>query len=210
MNLVDVRFSCPVLCIDNFLGDDEAAKVLRECIDLRKVYVRGKVFDGPTTTKRDPEYRTNDVVALTHVFRDDQDRSDILTLMKQTLWSEQYRPLWHDGYSIFDIINYSTWHEAVVSRYGNGHFYKKHRDTRWDHVTYRLVTLIYYVNKEPQEFTGGTLVLWDDDRSARIEPKHNRAVVFPSFVYHEVEPVAGAGDGWADARFSLNYWIGFR
>jgi SM-20-related protein len=130
--------------------------------------------------------------------------------MKQKIWTEECRSLWHDGYSIFDIINYSTWQEAAVSRYGDGNFYKKHQDTRRDHITYRLVTLVYYVNKIPRHFTGGSLVLWHENESVRIEPRHNRAVVFPSFTPHEVEVVEMEDGCWDEARFSLNYWMGFR
>jgi Rps23 Pro-64 3,4-dihydroxylase Tpa1-like proline 4-hydroxylase len=53
-------------------------------------------------------------------------------------------------------------------------------------------------------------VLWEDDQSVRVEPRHNRAVIFPSFTFHEVEQVSMGSDGWDQARFSLNYWLGFR
>jgi SM-20-related protein len=98
----------------------------------------------------------------------------------------------------------------VISRYGNGEFYKKHQDTRRDHITYRLVTIIYYLQRLPQRFAGGSLILWEGNDSVKIEPKHNRAVVFPSFTLHEVESVSVSSEKWEDARFSLNYWIGFR
>ena len=106
-------------------------------------------------------------------------------------------------------MNYATWHEVVVSRYGEGDFYKKHRDTLWDDITRRIVTLVYYVNKEPKGFTGGSLDLWDSTRKISIEPKNNFAVVFPSFAYHEVEMVRMDTERWDMARFSVNYWLGF-
>ena len=209
MNISRQPFSAPVLCIDDFLLEDEAERVLQECIDLKKIYMPARVFDGPTASKIDPTYRVNEVVYLDEVFRGAPERSDILSIIKKKMWSEECRRLWHDGYYIFDIINYSTWQEAVISRYGNGEFYKKHQDTRRDHITYRLVTLIYYVNRVPEQFTGGSLILWQDAESLRIEPKHNRAVVFPSFTVHEVENVLIDSDKWEDGRFSLNYWMGF-
>ena len=93
------------------------------------------------------------------MFRASPERSDILGIIKQKVWTEECKTLWHEGDYIFDIINYSTWQEAVVSRYGDGAFYKKHHDTRRDHITYRLVTLVYYVNRLPEQFTGGSLIL---------------------------------------------------
>lgn len=210
MKITRPDFPAPVLCIDDFLAEEEAQQVLQECIDLKKVYMPAAVFDGPSATKIDKNYRDNEAVYLHEIFRAAPERSDILRIIKRKIWTEECKTLWNDGYHIFDIINYSTWQEAVISRYGDGDFYKKHRDTRRDHITYRLVTLVYYVNRVPEEFTGGALVLWDKDESARLEPKHNRAVVFPSFVFHEVEKVDMTSDEWEQGRFSLNYWMGFR
>jgi 2OG-Fe(II) oxygenase superfamily len=212
MNITRPSFCSPLLCIDDFLPEEDAQRVLQECIDLKKVYMPATVFDGPTATKIDKSYRENEVVYLDDVFRGAPERSEILGLLKEKIWTEECKTLWHDGYYIFDTINYSTWQEAVVSRYGDGCFYKKHRDTRRDNITYRLVTLVYYVNRLPEKFSGGTLVLWQEKgkESARVEPRHNRAVVFPSFVFHEVEKVSMPSDEWDEGRFSINYWIGFR
>jgi Rps23 Pro-64 3,4-dihydroxylase Tpa1-like proline 4-hydroxylase len=203
-------FPSPVLCIDGFLPEEDSQKVLQECIELKKLYVQAPVFDGPDATKVDREYRDNEALYLDDVFRAAPERSDILSIIKEKVWTEECKTLWHEGYSIFDVINYSTWHEAVISRYGNGAFYKKHHDIRRDHITYRLVTLVYYVNRLPEQFTGGSLILLEDDESLRLEPKHNRAVVFPSFTFHEVEPVSMSSEEWDSGRFSLNYWMGFR
>jgi hypothetical protein len=209
MDVFRPPFCAPILCIDNFLIEEDAERVLQECIDLKKVYMPARVFDGPSATKIDEKYRKNEVVYLNDVFRSAPERSDILTIIKKKVWTEECKRLWHEGYYIFDIINYSTWHEAVISRYGDCGFYKKHQDTRWDHITYRLVTLVYYINKVPEQFTSGSLILWHGDESVRVEPKHNRAVVFPSFTFHEVENVRMRSENWDGGRFSVNYWMGF-
>jgi hypothetical protein len=210
MNISRPPFRSPVLCIDEFLPEEDAQCILRECVDLKKIYMPARVFDSLNSTKFDPEYRSNDVVYLGDVFRSCPERSDILRIMKTKIWSPECRELWHEGYYIFDIINYSTWQEAVISRYGNRGFYRRHQDTRRDHITYRLVTIVYYIHRTDAQFMGGTLVLWEGDESLRIEPKHNRAVVFPSFTFHEVESVCMGSDDWKCGRFSLNYWVGFR
>jgi hypothetical protein len=210
VNISRPPFSAPLLCIDNFLLEEEAQKVLQECIDLKKVYMPARIFDGPTATKVDRKYRYNEVAYLDDLFRSAPERSDILTILKRKIWTEECRKLWHEGYYIFDVINYSTWQEAVISRYGDSGFYKRHQDTRRDHITYRLVTMVYYVNGIPERFTGGSLTLWQGDDSVKVEPKHNRAVVFPSFTVHEVEKVDMSSDKWEDGRFSINYWMGFR
>jgi Rps23 Pro-64 3,4-dihydroxylase Tpa1-like proline 4-hydroxylase len=69
--------------------------------------------------------------------------------------------------------------------------------------------LVYYLHRLPQQYTGGSLVLWEGNDSVTLEPKHNRAILFPSFVLHEVEKVSVSSERWEDARFSLNYWMGF-
>lgn len=203
-------FNSPILLIDDFLLEEDAQRVLQECIDLKKIYLPARVFDGPNATKIDQSYRKNEVVYLDDVFRSSPERSDILSIVKKKIWTEECKKLWHEGYYIFDIINYSTWQESVISRYGNCEFYKRHQDTRRDHITYRLVTLVYYINRIPEQFTGGSLILWHDQEHIRVEPKHNRAVVFPSFTFHEVESVHMSSEKWEDGRFSLNYWMGFR
>jgi hypothetical protein len=210
MNIARPKSDTPIILIDNFLSEEDAQRVLQECLDLKKVYMPAKVFDGPTATKIDLNYRNNEVVYLDDVFRSAPGRSDILNIIKNRIWSDECKKLWHEGYYVFDVINYSTWQEAVISRYGNSEFYKRHQDTRRDHITYRIVTLVYYVNKVPEQFMGGALILWDGNRSVTVEPKHNRAVVFPSFTFHEVESVYMKSDSWEDGRFSINYWIGFR
>jgi hypothetical protein len=132
MNVQKPSFRCPVLCIDDFLSEEDAQKVLQECIDLKKIYMPARIFDGPNATKIDLQYRDNEVVYLDDVFRELPERSDILTIIKRRIWTDECRALWHEGYSIFDAINYSTRQEAVISRYGACGFYKRHQDTRRD------------------------------------------------------------------------------
>jgi len=202
-------FPAPVLCIDDFLKADEADAILRESQDLRRVYMPARVFDGPNATREDPTVRSNEVVYLDDVFRGAPERSDILRILKRRIWDDDCRALWHDGYSLLDVINYATWHEIVLSRYGDSTFYGPHQDTRFDRITARLVTLVYYVNATPAGFDGGELTLWEGAERMALQPRHNRAIVFPSFVSHEVAPVRMTGSRWEDGRFSVNYWLGF-
>src|SRR5215472_18167014 len=102
-------FRSPILCIDDFLLEEDAQRVLQECIDLKKIYMPAKVFDGPNATKFDQRYRKNEVIYLDEVFRSAPERSDILRIIKRKIWTDECRRLWHEGDFIFDIINYSTW-----------------------------------------------------------------------------------------------------
>lgn len=103
--------------------------------------------------------------------------------------------------------------ELVVHR--DGGFYRVHIDTRTDDErakerSDRLVSAVFYLNREPKRFDGGELAIHAFDGSGiaqRIAPAHNRLVAFASFVPHEVLPVHLEGDSFADARFAVNCWI---
>src|SRR5262250_204588 len=98
MNVSRPAFRSPVLCIDDFLSEEDAQCILRECIDLKKVYLPARVFDGPHASKLDPSYRSNDAVCLGDVFRGHPERSDILRIMKAKIWAPECRALWHEDY----------------------------------------------------------------------------------------------------------------
>jgi 2OG-Fe(II) oxygenase superfamily len=148
------------------------------------------------------------VVYLGDVFRGAPERSDILSIIKKKIWTEECRTLWHEGY-------FST---SSITRHG-----KKLRsrdmvmatfmeDTRTQETITSPVgwsRSFTNVNRTPEQFTGGSLTLWESDQRLRVEPRHNRAVLFPSFTFHEVEPVHMNSEKWEDGRFSLNYWMGF-
>ncbi len=212
MTIAELEFPTRILCIDDWLPEADAQKVLQECIDLKKVYMPAKVFDGPNESKVNTAYRRNDVVYLNDVFRSAPERSDILETMRKHVWSPEMRALWAKGGYLTEIINTCNWVESVLSRYGNCDFYGKHKDTRPDNAHLRLMTLVYYVNKEPEKFSGGALTFWDGEKSLKVAPKHNRLVVFPSTLMHEVENTRVEDDDTAfeNGRFSLNYWLGYK
>ena len=63
-----LNFLHPFYASMTFLPPKNSQRVLQECIDLKKVYMPAKVFDGPTATKIDLNYRKNEVVYLNDVF----------------------------------------------------------------------------------------------------------------------------------------------
>jgi Rps23 Pro-64 3,4-dihydroxylase Tpa1-like proline 4-hydroxylase len=105
--------------------------------------------------------------------------------------------------------------ECSVVAHGDGDFYKPHIDTRTGdpatqgkHV--RLLSCVYYLNREPPAFSGGELVLHklgSSDPAATIAPRHDRLAVFPAFIPHEVLPIACPSGAFADSRFSINCWL---
>ena len=103
--------------------------------------------------------------------------------------------------------------ELELLAYGDGDFFTPHIDT----LTYagnvaqinRRLSLIYYLHSRPSRFTGGRLRLLGigSARSIAIVPVHDSLLAFPSFVPHEVEPVACPGSDFADRRFAINIWL---
>lgn len=115
------------------------------------------------------------------------------------------------GVPPFDIARIET--EVCAQR--SGSYFAKHIDTdtrepRRPLATDRLISAVYYFPQEPPAFSGGQLILYDfvgRSEAARIEPKRNRLVAFPSFVCHEVTPITADHDTLAGARWSVNCWL---
>lgn len=99
-----------------------------------------------------------------------------------------------------------------MAAHRDGDFFKTHVDTvtgRERGGEVRMVSAVYYFFRQPKAFSGGELLIRDPRGGAQhaIEPQHDRLVVFPSFLPHEVLPVSVPGNAFADARFSVNCWL---
>lgn len=81
----------------------------------------------------------------------------------------------------------------------------------------RVLSAVYYFHSEPKAFSGGQLRLYPfgpipaagDPAPANyveLEPVHNSLVAFPSWVPHEVRPIAVPSGEFRDYRFAVNCW----
>ena len=61
----------------------------------------------------------------------------------------------------------------------------------------------------PKGFSGGDLRIGSltSDEVVDIEPEHNKLVIFPSFVPHEVLRIDRPSGRFADSRFAVNLWL---
>lgn len=199
------KFENPqVWIVDNFLPEHEADAVYKECVALEPVYRDAEVLGAKVGESRsDEKIRRNQVVYLDDVFRNNVKRCKIFNLVRDGVYKQS--ALWSEGHTGFEMINYATRWETVLSRYGNGDFYDYHRD--YNHAkANRLVTAIYYANNG--KFTGGHLDV--KGLGMGIAPVHNRLVVFNSGAYHAVERTVIEDDSFANGRFSVNIWMGFQ
>lgn len=105
--------------------------------------------------------------------------------------------------------------ESSLCVHRDGDYFHRHIDlfaaARRRHATHdRIATLVWYLNARPKGFTGGELVLHPllgDAPPTPIVPEHDRLVIFPAYLPHEVTEVTVPNDRFADARFSINCWL---
>lgn len=128
----------------------------------------------------------------------------ITELIEKNAWKpEMVETLKQTGDSLFQSLLYTDTSQMLLSKYENGDHYDWHRD-------YSLTaTMNYMVAKEPLKFKGGDFIFggWDEKTELkRIEFKNNRLLIFPSRVWHKVEPVTDFKGHAQEARFTIQYW----
>lgn len=116
----------------------------------------------------------------------------------------------------------ATGFELELIAHGDGAFYNRHIDLftgtneRGGNAgTDRLISLVYYLNREPKGFQGGALRLYPEVNPALIStssavdfvPEHGVAVAFSSWLPHEVLPVSCPSGQFRDCRFAINCWV---
>lgn len=147
----------------------------------------------------------------------DYRQSLVLSRMLFTPWRDRvettFAPLLPDilrefGMKAFDVARY----EIELVRHNDGDFYRRHIDTKVgpSEKARRAISLVYYFHAEPKAFEGGALRIYSLNRNdifTDVEPKQNRLVAFPSWVPHEVMPIACPSRRFADSRFAINCWV---
>lgn len=112
--------------------------------------------------------------------------------------------------------------ELELSAYGDGAHFFPHVDITLgkpaagetlDHDR-RMFSAVYYFHRRPKGFAGGELNLFgftpagnEDVSGVAIEPDDNSLVIFPSWVPHQVQPVACRSQRFEDHRFAVNCWL---
>ena len=215
----------PHYVIDDFLNPRAAKQVLQECIDLEPFYGQAKIVSDAKEASHPKEckeceinfdhfrntMRDNRIVMLDHIYKKKRKNSYTLQHLHSTIISDQFKKFAEHSEHIFPILNFVNSSESMVSRYGKCDFYGWHHDSSPPTKEYRVVTISYYINKEPLAFDGGSLLLLYPDgvKYKEVVPKHNRAVIFTGEQDHSVQYVNLEGKKWEDGRFSVQFWLGF-
>ncbi|HXC55725.1 MAG TPA: 2OG-Fe(II) oxygenase [Rhizomicrobium sp.] len=108
--------------------------------------------------------------------------------------------------------------ELELVAHGDGAFYRRHSDLQRDAAAKGLANIrrlsgVYYFHALPRAFSGGALRLHeilpagDTPSFVDVAPVHNSLVFFPSWMPHEVMPVACPSRRFSDSRFAINCWF---
>jgi Rps23 Pro-64 3,4-dihydroxylase Tpa1-like proline 4-hydroxylase len=117
------------------------------------------------------------------------------------------------GMEEFSIVNV----EGQITASNDGDFFHSHTDNGDPKVASRELTFVYFFHREPKQFSGGELRVYDSALYAPthgvkgsyqvIVPQQNQIVFFPCSVQHEITPVECPSSLFADSRFTLNGWL---
>lgn len=107
--------------------------------------------------------------------------------------------------------------ESQTTASNDGDFFRCHSDNGAPEVATREVTFVYFFHREPKEFSGGELRVYDSSPESdgypatsncrTIVPEQNQLVLFPSRLSHEITPVECPSGKFADSRFTVNGWL---
>jgi Rps23 Pro-64 3,4-dihydroxylase Tpa1-like proline 4-hydroxylase len=184
--------------IDNFLTPAENQQLFDYVCQKQADFV-------PTTTSTNADnYRRSLVLHSFPEFR------ELIVNKIQKLIPDVWAKLNMEPFPIGQI-------ESQLTMHNDGNFYKVHNDNGSPDTATRILTYVYYFNREPKAFSGGDLVIYDSkiqgkyyvkgDTFKTVEPRNNVIVFFHSRYMHEVLPVRCDSKEFADSRFTINGWV---
>jgi hypothetical protein len=170
----------PVVVVDNFYDDRACQLIWQELCFLNN---DNKLL-GPTETGSALDSTTNVPlkknvgITLDEIYLD-RNVSNILKENRKIFFDE-IADCFIDFNVFFRYLRASNLDTTIVQYYENSGFYKSHTDGA-------TITAIAWFHDNPKKFHGGQLIF---ENGPTIECKYNRMVVFPSILFHSVEPVS--------------------
>ncbi|MFT7048967.1 MAG: SM-20-related protein [Halioglobus sp.] len=188
------------MVIDNFLGHYEHLDMLAYAVQHKEGFDAGTVATGPQNAREN-------LVILDFA---QQAHSTLLCNRLLTWFPQILHTLGMDPFPVQQV-------ESQLTANNDGHYYRAHLDTDENSELARALTCVYYFSKQPAQFTGGALRIydsltneeqrWQAESFQQVEPVSNRMVVFPSDSYHELLPIRCPSRQFEDSRFSVTNWI---
>jgi len=107
--------------------------------------------------------------------------------------------------------------EAQITASNHGDFFRWHCDNGAEEIASREITFVYFFHREPKNFRGGELRIydsrWENNQYVPtvnyrvIVPEQNQCVMFVSSLAHEITTVECPSAAFADSRFTVNGWL---
>lgn len=189
MKITHLNDTFPGVLIDNFYSDEELKLLWREIDFLSSESKIDYLGENPLHSRRkdvssasDSEgnfLRTGYYIWIDDVYSK-REYSDILTVNRKLFYNFKSIFLDHPHW----IFNTATCTEdrTLLSYYSNNDEYKKHQDTCY-------ITVLTWFCKEPKQFDGGDLIIYNNGEQTKIDFKNNRVIAFPGRLFHKVNPI---------------------
>ncbi|HTL90030.1 MAG TPA: 2OG-Fe(II) oxygenase [Leptolyngbya sp.] len=184
--------------IEDFLAPADRSDLLKYVLD------RENQFVSTTTSTGAIDYRKSQILYQFEAYEHWMIQK-VASIVPSLLESWKIQP-----FSISQI-------EIQLTAHNDENYYKIHNDNGSEDAANRILSYVYYFNREPKNFSGGALRIYDlnlengfyveANSYQDIEPLNNSIVFFPSHLLHEVLPVVCRSRLFADSRFTLNGWI---
>ncbi|ABD00658.1 2OG-Fe(II) oxygenase [Synechococcus sp. JA-3-3Ab] len=184
--------------VDNFLPRDKNQQLLEYAIANEGRFVPSR------NSADDSEYRRS------WVLYDFPEFSGVILHYVQMLIPQVLKSLKMEPFPIAYI-------ECQMTAHNHGNYYKVHNDNGSPDAKERELTYVYYFYREPKQFSGGELLIYDSevrnnmyvkaDTYKTYVPANNTIIFFPSYLMHEVLPVTCPSRQFADSRFTVNGWV---
>lgn len=186
----------PFVYVDNFFSELETERMLKELDTMRGSFL------GPEKTgaafKNGVSLKNTMGIFLKDYFDDVPTESNVYKTTRAYFDAEFLKTIVGKAWFLRYISSeYNFYDNTQVLYYEN-------KDTYGNHVDIATVTILCWLHRQPKAFVGGDIVL---EETTKVEMKHNRVLIFPSIIRHEVTPVnmLEAKDGYG--RYCISNFV---
>ena len=204
----------PLIIIRDIFTKKENAEIFAEAIKNKNNFKLAKAIG------KNEEFRSNIFADYDTLYVKDRTKSKLLSLIDKNFQNRKFGEILNSFVFPINLLGQTNTHESQVSRYGDqGQAYKWHFDAFVTNNE-RLITLVYYFNKEPKKYKGGEIqftrspihdgkIVDKNKTPITINPENNMMVIFGSKIAHTVLPTTSPKT-FDNGRFSVNVWVGIK
>jgi SM-20-related protein len=197
----------PARCVvlEELLAPAELDALVQYTLDQESAFQISEVI-APGATKGVIDYESR----RSRVLMDLGKHEAVLVNKIQSCWPRVLQRLEHDPFVASQV-------EAQITASNDGDFFRCHSDNGQAENARREITFVYFFQREPKQFSGGELRIYDShlvnggyaatENCHVIVPQQNQIVFFASSLAHEITPVRCPSQAFADSRFTVNGWF---